>query len=74
MKIAVVGCGKIGTTLLSNLANEGHDIVCIDSDSAVIEEITNIYDVMGVCGNGADSDVLSEAEIEKADLLVSVTD
>ncbi len=74
MKIAVVGCGKIGTTLLSNLANEGHDIVCIDSDSAVIEEITNIYDVMGVCGNGADSDVLSEAEIKKADLLVSVTD
>lgn len=73
MKILIVGCGKIGTTLLSSLINEGHDIVAIDSDPAVITELTNIYDVMGICGNGVDSDILDEAGVRKADLFIAAT-
>lgn len=73
MKIIIVGCGKIGTTILSNLVAEGHDVVGIDSDSAVISEITNIYDAMGVCGNGADCETLSEAGVESAELFAAVT-
>ena len=74
MKIVVEGCGKIGITILQSLIAEGHDLVVIDNNPAVIEEITNIYDAIGVCGNGADSDTLSEAGIEKADMFVAVTD
>lgn len=74
MKIVVEGCGKIGTTILQSLLKEGHDLVAIDNNPAVVEEITNIYDAIGVCGNGADSDTLSEAGIEKADIFVAVTD
>ena len=63
MKIIITGCGKIGTTITSCLASEGHDLVCIDNDAEVVNEIVNIYDVMGVCGNGADSDTLTEAGV-----------
>lgn len=73
MKILVVGCGKIGTTIVDSLTAEGHDVTVIDSTPAVLEEITNIYDVMGVCGNGADHDVLQEADAAHADLFVAVT-
>lgn len=73
MRITVAGCGKIGTTILSGLVNEGHDVVGIDSDPQVIKELANIYDIMCVCGNATDCDVLSEAEIEKTDLFVAVT-
>ncbi len=73
MKILIVGCGKIGGTLLSSLVNEGHDIVAIDSNPAVITELTNIYDVMGICGNGVDSDILVEAGVAEADLFIAVT-
>ena len=73
MKIIIVGCGKIGSTLISSLVNEGHDIVAIDSSPAVITEITNIYDVMGVCGNGVDSDILIETGAKDADLFIAVT-
>lgn len=73
MKIIIVGCGKIGITILSSLVSEGHDIVAVDSDSAVLSEITNIHDVMGVCGNGVDSDILSEAGVGSAELFVAVT-
>lgn len=72
MKIIVSGCGKIGTNVVSQLVSEGHDVVCIDPNRSVIEELTNIYDVMGVCGNGADSDVLKEADVSKAELYVSL--
>lgn len=73
MKIIIVGCGKIGGTLLSSLVAEGHDIVAIDTSDSVITELTNVYDVMGVCGNGVDSDVLDEAGVKKADLFIAVT-
>lgn len=73
MKIIVVGCGKIGCSIVSSLAKEGHDVVAVDTDPAVVEQITNVYDIMGVCGNGVDNDTLSEAGAAKADLLVAVT-
>lgn len=73
MKIIIAGCGKIGGTILASLVSEGHDIVAIDSDSAVLTEITNIYDVMGVCGNGADSDILTEAGVAGAEMFVAAT-
>ena len=73
MNIIVVGCGKIGTTILKNLVAEGHNVTGVDTSPSVISEITNIYDAMGVCGNGADCDTLSEAGVSKADLLVAVS-
>lgn len=72
MNIVIVGCGKIGRTIISSLVNEGHDVVAIDENPAIIAEISDIYDVMCVCGNGADCDTLSEAQVEKADLFVAV--
>lgn len=74
MKIIVVGCGKIGATIVNSLTAEGHDVVAIDKSPSVIEEITNVYDAMGVCGNGADCETLGEAGIADTELFVSVTD
>lgn len=71
MKIIVVGCGKIGSHIISTLVHEGHDVVAIDQNAAVIDAITNIYDVMGVCGGGADYETLAEAGVDKAELFIS---
>ena len=73
MKIIIVGCGKIGTAILENLVGEGNDVVAIDASPSVIDEIGNVYDVMCVCGNGADTETLEEAGVSKADLFVAVT-
>ncbi len=73
MYIIINGCGKIGKTIVASLLEEGHDVTVIDNNPAVVSEITNIYDVMGVCGNGADADILMEAEVQNAELMVSVT-
>jgi len=73
MNIIVIGCGKIGSTILENLVNEGHNVVAVDNDPDVIDEITNLYDVMGACGNGADCEILEEAGVSKAQLVIAAT-
>ncbi len=73
MKIIIVGCGKIGVTILQSLINEGHDVVAIDPNPDVITEISTLYDAMYVVGNGADSDILEEAGVSDAELFVAVT-
>ncbi|MBQ9861822.1 MAG: Trk system potassium transporter TrkA [Clostridia bacterium] len=73
MNILVVGCGKIGGTIVASLVAEGHNVVAIDENPVPLNELGNVYDIMSVCGNGADSDVLEEAGVRKADLFVAVT-
>ena len=73
MKIIVVGCGKTGTAIVESLVAEGHNITVVDSDARVIGEITDLYDVMGVCGNGADRETLLEAGVADTDLLVAAS-
>ncbi len=73
MNIIISGCGKIGLTILESLVNEGHDVTAIDTSSTVIEEISNLYDVIGITGNCTDCDTLKEARIEDAELYVAVS-
>lgn len=74
LNIIIVGCGKVGTTLIEQLSKEGHDITIIDKNAAKVQEISSIYDVMGLSGNGASYSVQMEAGIENADLIIAVTD
>ena len=74
MSIIIVGCGKVGSALVERLSGEGNNITIIDKDSAKIQAVTNMYDVMGVNGNGASYNVQVEAGIDTADLFIAVTD
>lgn len=74
MKIVLVGCGKIGKTIIDSLVRENHDITAIDLNPKVIESVTDRYDVMTLCGNGTEYTILREANVAKADLFIAVTD
>ncbi len=73
MKIVVIGCGKIGTAVISSLVSEGHDVVAVDENPSAIDDIRDVYDVICICGNGADYDTLLEAGIDKTDAFVAIT-
>ena len=73
MNIVVVGCGKIGRTIISSLVNENHDVLAIDENPEKIREVTNLYDVMGIVGSGTSYEKLKNAEVSKADLFIAVT-
>lgn len=71
MRIVIVGCGKVGTSIASQLNAEGHDIVVVDIDRNAVQNLSNSLDVMGIEGNGASYEVLAEAGAEKSDLVIA---
>lgn len=73
MKILIAGSGKLGETLARQLCAEEHDVTLVDSDRSVLESGLNRYDVMGVMGNCASMEVLRQAGVESANLLIAVT-
>ena len=73
MNIVIVGAGKVGETLISNLVSEDHNLTIVDSDYEIIDSIVNRYDVMGVAGSGLNRSVLIQAGVDKTDLLIACT-
>ena len=51
LKIIVVGCGKVGATLVEQLSREGHDLTIIDINESTVSELSNSYDVLGFTGS-----------------------
>lgn len=73
MNIIIVGCGKVGTSIAHELNTEGHDIVLVDINGDAVSRLSDSIDAMGVEGNGATYDTLTEAGVQNADLVVAVT-
>ena len=73
MNIVIVGCGKVGTSIAHELNTEGHDIVLVDINGDAVSRLSDSIDAMGVEGNGATYDTLTEAGVQNADLVVAVT-
>lgn len=73
MQITVVGGGKVGFTLASQLEKEGHDIAIIDNRLKIIEKCDDQLDVLCIHGNGANVNTLKEGNIEEADMMIAVT-
>lgn len=73
MKIIIAGDGKVGAILTRQLSAEGYDLTLIDANLKVLESTEERYDIMSVQGNCASMDVLEQAGIREADLLIAVT-
>lgn len=74
MNIIIAGCGGVGCTLAEQLTAEGHEVTVIDNNSKNLQNVVSQFDVMGVQGNSTSYVTQMEAGIDKADLLIAVTD
>ena len=73
MNIIVAGAGKVGKVLVRQLAAEGHALTVIDQNSHTLETLVVRYDAIGVQGNCASKEVLEQAAVHNADLLIAAT-
>ena len=74
MKIIIVGCGKVGSSLAEQLNQEGHEITIIDRVQRVVEQVSISCDIIGFVGDGVSYSIQIEAGVKEADLLIAVTD
>ncbi|MBF0190688.1 MAG: Trk system potassium transporter TrkA [Magnetococcales bacterium] len=73
MEIIIIGAGVVGITLAKNLSGEGHNVVMIDNDAAVIKHLQETMDLQAMHGDTSDGEFLLGAGLDKADLILAVT-
>lgn len=73
MKIVVCGAGQVGYNIARHLAMENNDVAVIDQAPALIHRVTDTLDVQGVVGQASHPDVLEQAGINDADMIIAVT-
>ena len=74
MKIIIAGAGDVGFHLAKLLSYESQDTYIIDFDGDRLNYINNHLDVITKKGDATSIKLLKEIGIEKADLLIAVTD
>lgn len=74
MRVIVVGAGKVGYDIAKRLSEEGHDVTLVDKLDQNLREAAARLDIATLDGNGASPTVLEQAGVERADMLIAVTD
>jgi trk system potassium uptake protein TrkA len=72
MFVIVVGCGRLGSRLARILSTQDHDVAVV-ADSAELKRLGNNFDGVKINGIPIDEDVLKQAGIASAHVLVAVT-
>ncbi len=69
----LVGCGDLGSHLAKALSRHRKSIVIIDKNEAAFNKLTADFSGFAIEGDGVEEDVLLEAEINRADVVIAVT-
>jgi len=73
MKIIIAGSGEVGFHLAKLLSFESQDIILIDVNRESLIHASTHLDIRVVRGNATSITVLKEAQVNNADLFISVT-
>jgi len=74
MRAVIVGAGEVGYNIADILSKEGNDIVIIDTNDERLKDIAENLDVQTITGSGSSPQVLKEAKLSQAEMVVAVTD
>jgi len=73
VNIVILGAGQVGSSLARNLAIEDNDITIIDTDVVALRELREKLDVNTRIGEASHPDVLEQANVNDADMVIAVT-
>jgi len=73
MYIIITGAGIVGFHIASLLAEGKHEVTVIDSVEGIVDNVRRSLDVKTVTGNAATPKVLKEAEVNRANLVIAIT-
>jgi trk system potassium uptake protein TrkA len=74
VKLIVIGCGRVGSTIAKRFAAEGWDVTAVDENESALNRLGEDWTGGFVVGHGMDTAVLRKAGIEDADSVVVSTD
>ncbi len=73
MNVLIMGCGRAGAALATQLDAEGHKVSVVDVASSAFRRLPSSFGGAVVLGDGTEEDVLRSAGIADADAFVALT-
>ena len=74
MNIIICGAGEVGYSLAKYLSSDNMKVTLIDESIDKLEKISSSIDVRTLVGKSYNPEVLFQANVEEAELLISVTE
>ena len=71
--IVVIGCGRLGSLLASQLSAQGNSVVVIDRNEKAFENLSGEFSGFQIVGDAAELSTLRKAKADKANCLLAVT-
>ena len=72
MKFVIMGCGRLGRTVATELDSEGHEVVVIDFDEGAFHLLPAGFSGRTVLGNGVDKEIQRQAGTPDADVFMAL--
>ena len=72
MRVVIMGCGRLGSTLARELDHEGHDVTVIDIDAAAFNWLEDDFTGITMIGAGEDVEVQHAAGVPEADVFLAL--
>jgi trk system potassium uptake protein TrkA len=73
MRVVIIGCGRVGAGLASQLADDGHEVVILDQSTEAFRRLAPTFPGKALRGDGTDESTLRRAGAEGADWFLALT-
>ena len=72
MKILIVGAGRAGLEVATQLSRVGHAVTIVDTDPAVARRAAEQFGLVALAGDATTAEVLDDAAIGRMDIVVAM--
>lgn len=72
MRVVIMGCGRLGSTLAQELDREGHKVTVIDIDAAAFNWLDEEFRGSTIVGAGEDIEVQQAAGVQHAEVFLAL--
>jgi len=73
MDIVILGAGKIGTGIATNLVKQNYNITVVDLNAEKLQTLQSDFDLATVIGSASSPEILTKAGIKKDTIVLAVT-
>lgn len=72
--VLIIGCGRLGSNIANTLSDRNKNVTIVDISKDSFRKLSPSFGGISLEGNGTVIEVLKEADIKKADVVIAVTD
>lgn len=73
MYTLIIGSGRLGASLANDLSEQGGNVIVVDRDKSSFRKLSPSFGGLTVIGDATNLNVLNEAQIKKAEVVIVVT-